>query len=102
MGAWSYGLPKPAQELTRCFAAKVTASKKQLTITINYSAKHLSSIPTRGRSVTDFIDEFLQGQTDCKNGVPHEDKGDHYNRGYAAQYQEDQNMNQRDLDNEQR
>ena len=52
--------------------------------------------------MTDFIDEFLQGQADCKNGVPHEDKGDHYNRGYAAQYQEEQNMNQRDLDNEQK
>ena len=51
--------------------------------------------------MNDFIDDFLQGQTDCKNGVPHQDKGEYYNRGYSTQYQEEQNLNARDLYREQ-
>lgn len=30
--------------------------------------------------------EFMRGQKDCKNGKPHKDQGEDYNRGYAAQY----------------
>ena len=38
-------------------------------------------------------DDFLAGQRDCEQGVPHDsDKSESYNRGYAAQYQHEQNM----------
>lgn len=36
-------------------------------------------------------DQFLQGQRDCRDGVPHQaGKGADYDRGYAAQYEADQ------------
>jgi hypothetical protein len=38
--------------------------------------------------------EFLKGQSDCQKGVPHVDQSEDYNRGYAAQYQHEQNMNE--------
>jgi len=38
-------------------------------------------------------DEFLQGQKDCRDGVPHESgKSDSYDRGYNCQYQHEQNQ----------
>ncbi len=36
---------------------------------------------------------FLQGQIDCRDGKPHEaGKGESYDRGYAAQYTHEANM----------
>lgn len=35
-------------------------------------------------------DEFLQGQRDCKEGVPQRRDNDDYLRGYAAQYELEQ------------
>lgn len=32
-----------------------------------------------------FSDDFLKGQRDAKNGVPHVDKSEAYTRGYATQ-----------------
>ncbi len=38
-----------------------------------------------------FEDDFLQGQRDCKNGVPHKPmQGEAYDRGYGAQYESEQ------------
>ena len=38
-----------------------------------------------------FEDDFLQGQRDCRDGVPHEQgKSDAYTRGYGTQYERDQ------------
>jgi len=38
-----------------------------------------------------FEDEFLRGQRDCMNGLPHKsDQGEDYDRGYAAQYEHEQ------------
>ena len=40
-----------------------------------------------------FADEFLKGQKDCQEGKPAQPyKSDWYKRGYAAQYQHEQNM----------
>jgi hypothetical protein len=37
--------------------------------------------------------DFLKGQLDCKEGNPAaQNASDDYNRGYAAQYQHEQNM----------
>ena len=37
--------------------------------------------------------EFLKGQIDCQEGVPHEaGKSADYDRGYSAQYTHEQNM----------
>lgn len=36
--------------------------------------------------------DFLRGQRDCQNGIPHTTGSESYNRGYAAQYQHEQNM----------
>lgn len=34
---------------------------------------------------------FVQGQRDCKNGVEHRSgKGEHYDRGYSTQYEQEQ------------
>ena len=30
--------------------------------------------------------DFLRGQQDCKDGKPHSDQGEDYNRGYSKQY----------------
>lgn len=39
----------------------------------------------------DFIDWFLKGQRDCKEGIPHKSGfGEYYDRGYAAQYELEQ------------
>ena len=43
------------------------------------------------------VNAFMQGQIDCQNGVPHTDKGEDYNRGYSAQYQHEQNMNEMEV-----
>jgi len=38
-------------------------------------------------------DDFLAGQSDCQEGIPHKMCQSHdYHRGYACQYQHDQNM----------
>ena len=37
-----------------------------------------------------FEREFLQGQRDCKNGLPHAGGSDAYYRGYSAQHESDQ------------
>lgn len=38
------------------------------------------------------INDFIRGQWDCSNGVPHQSgKSESYNRGYAAEYQKEQN-----------
>lgn len=42
-----------------------------------------------------FEDDFLRGQRDCRDGKPHRDQGDAYNRGYAAQYELEQIKNWR-------
>lgn len=34
--------------------------------------------------------EFLQGQRDCKEGLPQRRDNDSYLRGYAAQYESEQ------------
>lgn len=39
-----------------------------------------------------FCAEWMQGYNDCKNGVPHEDKGDEHKRGYGTRYEEEQLM----------
>ena len=38
------------------------------------------------------MDDFLQGQRDCKNGISHEHKTEAYNRGYATQYAMEQTL----------
>lgn len=47
-----------------------------------------------GEKMSDKLNEseFLQGQKDCMNGVEHKDGTESYNRGYAAQYQHEQNQ----------
>lgn len=42
--------------------------------------------------MSSFEQDFLRGRRDCKDGVPHKSQGDAYDRGYAAQYQHEQNM----------
>lgn len=43
--------------------------------------------------MTDFSFDFLLGQTDCREGIPHEaGKPEAYDRGYAAEYQHEQNV----------
>jgi len=37
-----------------------------------------------------FAAEFLAGQRDCREGVPHTDKSEAYNRGYATEYESEQ------------
>ena len=39
-----------------------------------------------------FCAEWMQGYNDCKNGVPHENKGDAHKRGYGTRYEEEQLM----------
>jgi hypothetical protein len=35
----------------------------------------------------EFSDEFLRGQNDCFEGIPHKpDQSEAYDRGYSAQY----------------
>ena len=39
----------------------------------------------------DFESEFLRGQRDCKDGVPHKpNQPEGYDRGYAAEYEKEQ------------
>jgi len=38
-------------------------------------------------------DDFLKGQKACQEGISHQDgMSESYNRGYAAQYQHEQNL----------
>ncbi len=38
-----------------------------------------------------FEDDFLQGQRDCRNGIPHSaNNSEAYDRGYGAQYEKEQ------------
>lgn len=39
-------------------------------------------------------DDFLQGQKDCQQGIPHKNGSDSYNRGYATQYQHEANLSE--------
>ena len=42
-----------------------------------------------------FCDDFLQGQRDCQEGIPHKSgKSDSYNRGYSAEYEREQIMSE--------
>ena len=36
------------------------------------------------------IHDFIKGQRDCKEGVPHKDGTDSYNAGYSFQYELEQ------------
>lgn len=48
-----------------------------------------------------FESDFLQGQRDCKNGVPHKPmQSEAYDRGYAAQYEAEQVQTEMGLSNE--
>ncbi|MDB4261393.1 hypothetical protein N9878_00860 [bacterium] len=43
--------------------------------------------------MTDFSFDFLLGQTDCREGIKHvAGKSDAYDRGYAAEYQQQENL----------
>jgi len=47
--------------------------------------------------MSDFSDDFLQGQRDCEEGIPHQEgKSEAYDRGYGAQYELEQIMGARD------
>ena len=38
--------------------------------------------------MTDFVSDFLLGQSDCEKGIPHKaGQSAAYNRGYAAEYE---------------
>lgn len=37
-----------------------------------------------------FEDDFIKGQQDCREGIPHTAGTDAYNRGYATQYEAEQ------------
>jgi len=39
-------------------------------------------------------DDFLQGMADCKAGLPQAGGSKDYDRGYAAQYQHEQNLSE--------
>ena len=42
-----------------------------------------------------FPHEFMQGQRDCRDGIPHkEGESDAYDRGYTAQYQLEQALSE--------
>jgi hypothetical protein len=37
--------------------------------------------------IDQFSEDFLQGQKDCQEGIPHKpDQSEAYDRGYSAQY----------------
>lgn len=41
--------------------------------------------------ISEVFADFIKGQSDCKNGVPHQSgKGEDYDRGYSTQYQLEQ------------
>jgi hypothetical protein len=43
--------------------------------------------------MSDFSTDFMQGQRDCREGIPHQSgKGEAYDRGYAYQYEAEQLM----------
>ncbi len=44
--------------------------------------------------------DYLQGMKDCRDGAPHQSKGDDYDEGFACQYQHEQNMNALELGHE--
>jgi len=43
-------------------------------------------------NITKYLRDWLDGCRDCRDGVPHTDKGEAYNRGYAFKYELDQIM----------
>ena len=47
-----------------------------------------------------FEDDFLQGQRDCRDGIPHKSGSDAYNRGYAAEYASEQQVTELGIRNE--
>lgn len=54
--------------------------------------------PEEIQSDLDFCNEMLQGQKDCRDGVPHrEGMGENYDIGYSTQYQHEANMNALEL-----
>ena len=51
--------------------------------------------------MSDYADDFLNGQRDCKEGVAHEaGKSKAYNDGYSAQYEFDQVRNEMGISRE--
>ena len=49
-----------------------------------------------GESKVNNLDDFIKGQKDCEAGEQaKQDQSDAYNRGYAAQYQHEQNRSWR-------
>ena len=45
-----------------------------------------------------FEDDFLKGQRDCRNGVPHKPmQSEAYNRGYGSQYSAEQSLTEMGL-----
>lgn len=47
------------------------------------TAEYLEDHEASMKSPQQQIGDFLQGQEDCKNGVPHQEgRGEDYNRGY--------------------
>lgn len=46
-----------------------------------------------------FEDDFIKGQQDCREGIPHTAGSDAYNRGYATQYESEQLDSERTLRN---
>lgn len=52
----------------------------------------MKALHDKGPWTRQWEDEFLRGQIDCKEGKPHTDQGEAYNRGYDTQYQDEQNM----------
>lgn len=45
------------------------------------------------------ISEFINGQRDCKDGVPHKEGSESYNAGYSAEYELQQINDYRSLKN---
>ncbi len=41
-------------------------------------------------SSEEFCDQWILGYNECKDGIPHEDKGEAHKRGYATRYEQEQ------------
>ena len=53
--------------------------------------------------MSDFSTDFMQGQRDCREGIPHQSgKGEAYDRGYACQYEAEQCLTEMGLRQEKR
>lgn len=48
------------------------------------------------RSEGQIVSDFIRGQSDCKEGIPHRANQSHdYDRGYSAQYEIEQILSER-------